>query len=259
MPCTGQLAFGMKILKQRVAVVTGAASGIGRAISAAFIDEGMRVVLADRNAAMLAEAVEEFSKQGGEVHGVVADVGDQAEVERIAAETIEHFGVLNVAVNNAGIVNRGYSWELTLEDWQQILNVNLWGVVHGVRSFVPRILASGEEGHVVNVGSMASVLALGQLGPYTVAKHGVLGLSDVLRAEFVELAAPVGVSVVMPGRVKTAMNPIGKFTAAMVAVNVVDAIKNDRPYVFTDNDSVTQVHDRMLAIVNARAEVVRQD
>jgi NAD(P)-dependent dehydrogenase (short-subunit alcohol dehydrogenase family) len=249
----------MKVLGGRVAVVTGAASGIGQAVSAAFINEGMRVVLADVNAITLNAVVNEFRAQGATVHGVVADVADQAAVDRIAEETIEHFGSLHVCVNNAGIVNRGFSWELTVEEWEQILNVNLWGVIHGVRSFVPRILATGEEGHVVNVGSMASVIALDRLGPYTVAKHGVLGLSDVLRAEFVELGVSVGVSVVMPGRVKTGMNPMGKLSASMVAVNVLDAIKNNRPYVFTDGDSTVQVHDRMMAIINARSDVISQE
>jgi NAD(P)-dependent dehydrogenase (short-subunit alcohol dehydrogenase family) len=248
----------MKLLQNRAAVVTGAASGIGRAITEAFVGEGMRVMLADLNAALLSEVVDDFRARGADVHGFVVDVGDQDALERVAAETVERFGALHVAVNNAGIVNQGFSWELSIEDWQKVLNVNLWGVIHGVRAFVPRLLATGEEGHVVNVGSLASVMALSRLGPYTVAKHGVLGLSDVLRAEFRELGVPIGVSVVMPGRVNTGMNPNGKLPAAMVAVNVLDAIKNNRPYVFTDIDSTNDVHDRLTTIINARNEVIRQ-
>jgi NAD(P)-dependent dehydrogenase (short-subunit alcohol dehydrogenase family) len=248
----------MKLLQNRAAVVTGAASGIGRAITEAFVGEGMRVMLADLNAALLSEVVDDFRARGADVHGFVVDVGDQDALERVAAETVERFGALHVAVNNAGIVNQGFSWELSIEDWQKVLNVNLWGVIHGVRAFVPRLLATGEEGHVVNVGSLASVMALSRLGPYTVAKHGVLGLSDVLRAEFRELGVPIGVSVVMPGRVNTGMNPNGKLPAAMVAVNVLDAIKNNRPYVFTDTDSTNDVHDRLTTIINARNEVIRQ-
>jgi NAD(P)-dependent dehydrogenase (short-subunit alcohol dehydrogenase family) len=216
----------------------------------------MSVVLADLNATMLGEVVDELRTHGANVHAVVADVTDQSAVERIAAETIEHFGAMHIAVNNAGIVNRGYSWELSVEEWHQVMNVNLWGVVHGVRAFVPRLLATGEEGHIVNVGSMASVTALDRLGPYVVAKHGVLGLSDVLREEFRALGAPIGVSVVLPGRVKTGMNPMGKLPAAMVAVNVLDAIKNDRHYVFTDGDSTNEVRERLTTIINARNDVV---
>jgi NAD(P)-dependent dehydrogenase (short-subunit alcohol dehydrogenase family) len=125
-----------------------------------------------------------------------------------------------------------------------------------VRAFVPRILASGDEGHVVNTGSMASVMALARLGPYTVAKHGVLGLSDVLRAELASLDAPVGVSVVMPGMIKTGMNPIGTVSSATVAANVLDAIRRGRSYVFTDDHSTDDVEERLAAILSARREVI---
>ena len=143
------------------------------------------------------------------------------------------------------MVNGGYSWELPLEDWHRVIDVDLWGVIHGIRTFVPRILASEEEGHVVNTASMAAVLPLGRLGPYTVAKHGVLGLSDVLRAELVSLQAPVGVSVVMPGMIKTGMNPMGTVSSATVATNVLDAIRRRRSYVFTDDHSTDEVDQRL--------------
>jgi NADP-dependent 3-hydroxy acid dehydrogenase YdfG len=137
----------MKELKDRVAVVTGAASGIGLALTEAFVDAGMRIVMLDlddegltRNAARLGEPV----------HAVVADVRDPDALERAGDVALERFGALHVAVNNAGIVNGGNSWELSLEEWHRVIDVNLWGVIHGVRAFVPRILASGDEGHVVN-------------------------------------------------------------------------------------------------------------
>ncbi len=250
----------MNTLQNRVAVVTGAASGIGRAISEAFaLAEGMRIVLADIDEVLLAEAVLELSERGADVLGVAIDVRNPLSVERVAVEAVERFGAINVCVNNAGIVNRGFSWELSVEDWERVLNVNLWGVIHGVRSFVPRILGTGEEGHVVNVGSMASVTAIDRLGPYTVAKHGVLGLSDVLRAEFRKVGAPIGVSVVMPGRVETRMNPRGVLPASMVAANVVDAIKRGRDYVFTDDEATDEVRARLTAIIDARDHVVRVD
>jgi NAD(P)-dependent dehydrogenase (short-subunit alcohol dehydrogenase family) len=243
----------VKELTGRVAVVTGAASGIGLALVEAFVSEGMRVVMADVNGETLTEQATQF---GADVHTVEADVRDPAAVDRVGAAAVERFGALHVAVNNAGIVNGGNSWELSLEEWQRVIDVNLWGVIHGVRAFVPRILSTGDEGHVVNTASMAAVLPLARLGPYTVAKHGVLGLSDVLRAEFEELGAPVGVSVVMPGMVRTGMNPIGTIEAGTVAVNVVDAIRHDRPYVYTDGQAASKVEARLSAIVAARKDVL---
>ena len=178
----------MEQLQGRTAVVTGAASGIGLAVAEAFVDAGMRVVMADVDEDNLRSHAARLADRGGEVLAVTADVRDPDAVERVGAAAVEHFGKLHVAVNNAGVVNGGYSWEISLEDWHRVLDIDLWGVIHGIRSFVPRILASEEEGHVVNTASMAAVLSLGRLGPYTVAKHGVLGLSDVLRAELASLA-----------------------------------------------------------------------
>jgi NAD(P)-dependent dehydrogenase (short-subunit alcohol dehydrogenase family) len=154
------------------------------------------------------------------------------------------------------VVGGGNAWEIPLEEWHRIIDVDLWGVIHGVRTFVPLILASGDEGHVVNVSSMAAVLTLPRLAPYTVAKHGVLGLTDVLRTELEGLGAPVGASVVMPGMVKTAMNPIGTVQPATVAANVIDAIRRDRAYVFTDDQGSDDVERRFRAVLSARADVI---
>jgi NAD(P)-dependent dehydrogenase (short-subunit alcohol dehydrogenase family) len=159
-------------------------------------------------------------------------------------------------MNNAGIVNGGNSWELSLDEWHRVVDINLWGVIHGIRTFVPLILQSGEPGHVINTASMAAVVAIPTLGPYTVSKHGILGLSDVLRAELLALEAPVGVSVVMPGMIKTGMNPIGSISAEAVAANIVDAIRRGRPYVFTDHHSTKDVESRLNAIIAARADVL---
>jgi NAD(P)-dependent dehydrogenase (short-subunit alcohol dehydrogenase family) len=243
----------MRVFRDRVAVVTGAASGIGLALVEAFVAEGMRVVMADIDEASLDV---ESQRVGPAVVPVVLDVRDQKSVEQAANLAIERFGALHVAVNNAGIVNGGNSWELSLEEWHRVLDTNLWGVIHGVRAFVPRILASGEEGHVVNTSSMAAVLALPGIGPYTVAKHGVLGLSDVLRSELKAMGAPVGVSVVMPGMIRTGMNPVGLVEPSTVARNVLDAMRRERPYVFTDDHSTKQVEDRLQAILAARADVL---
>jgi NAD(P)-dependent dehydrogenase (short-subunit alcohol dehydrogenase family) len=221
----------MEHLAGRTAVVTGAASGIGLAIVDAFVAEGLRVVLADIDEQNLRTQTTRLTDQGAQVHAVTVDVRDPDAVDRVGAAAIERFGKLHVAVNNAGIVTGGYSWEIPLEDWHRVIDIDLWGVIHGIRAF-------------------------GRLGPYTVAKHGVLGLSDVLRAEFEALEAPVGVSVVMPGMIKTAMNPIGTVPPAVVAANVVDAIRHGRRYVFTDNHSTHDVEDRLRAILAARGDVV---
>lgn len=246
----------MDALAGRTAVVTGAASGIGLAVTEAFVREGMRVVMTDIDADTLAAHAERLSGVGAEAHAMPADVSDPDAVEAVARSVVDRFGELHVAVNNAGVVNGGAAWELSLDEWRRVLDVNLWGVIHGVRSFVPRILASGQQGHVVNTASLAALLPIASLGPYTVAKHGVLGLSDVLRADLAAIGAPVGVSVVMPGMVKTGMNPIGILPASAVAANVVDAIRRNRWYVFTDRQATTEVEARLRAILAARADVV---
>jgi NAD(P)-dependent dehydrogenase (short-subunit alcohol dehydrogenase family) len=245
-------------LDEKVAVVTGAASGIGLAVAEAFLAEGMRVLMTDVDAAALSAHADRLGARDGSdrVHGVVADVRDPEAVDGVGRAVTDRFGALHVAVNNAGVVGRGYSWELPLEEWHRVIDVDLWGVIHGVRTFVPLILASGQQGHVVNVASMAAVLPLDRLGPYTVAKHGVLGLTDVLRAEFAALGAPVGASVVMPGMVKTSMNPIGTLEPSVVAANVVDAIRRGRDYVFTDAESTTRVDERLRTILTSRRDVV---
>jgi NAD(P)-dependent dehydrogenase (short-subunit alcohol dehydrogenase family) len=250
------MTVGMQQLEGRTAVVTGAASGIGLAIVEAFTAESMKVVMADVDEERLNAQAARLADDGAEVCPVVVDVSDPDAVDRAGRTAVDRFGALHVAVNNAGINTRGYSWELTLEEWHRVIDVNLWGVIHGIHSFVPLIVASGEEGHVVNTASMAAVLPRDRLGPYTVAKHGVLGLSDVLRAELDAIGAPIGVSVVMPGLIKTEMVPIGTVLASTVAANVVDAIRRRRSYVFTDDHSTAEVETRLQSILAARADVV---
>jgi NAD(P)-dependent dehydrogenase (short-subunit alcohol dehydrogenase family) len=243
----------MQEFRGRVAVVTGAASGIGLALTEAFVAEGMKVLMGDIDGT----AVEAQAQRiGDSVASVVVDVRDQTSVQRAGDQAMEVFGGLHVAVNNAGVVNGGNSWELSLEEWHRVLDTNLWGVIHGVRAFVPLLLISGEEGYVVNTASMAAVLPVKGIAPYTVAKHGVLGLSDVLRAEFEALGAPIGVSVVMPGMIRTGMNPIGTVEPSTVAANVLDAMRRNRPYVFTDDHHAPQVEARLDAIRRARSDVL---
>jgi NAD(P)-dependent dehydrogenase (short-subunit alcohol dehydrogenase family) len=243
-------------LEGRVAAVTGAASGIGLAVSEALAAAGARVLMLDIDRDPVERAAARLAEDGAEVEARELDVRDPDAVEAAADHAVDRFGGLHLAMNNAGIVNLGASWELDLAEWHRVIDVNLWGVIHGIRAFVPRILATGEGGHVVNTGSMASVTAIANLGPYTVAKHGVLGLSDVLRAELEAIGAPVGVSVVMPGMIRTGLNPLGTVDPTVVAANVLAAVRHDRPYVFTDDHHVADVEARLGAILAARADVL---
>jgi len=247
---------GLTELAGRNAVVTGAASGIGLATTEAFVAAGMRVLMTDRDEASLAAHATRLANGGAEVRSLVVDVTDPDAMERAADAAVEHFGTLHVAMNNAGVVAGGNSWELPLSEWHRVIDVDLWGVIHGIHAFVPRILASGEAGWVVNTASMAAVTAIPGIGPYTASKHGVLGISDGLRAELAAIDAPVGVSVVMPGMIKTGMNPLGSVGAEQVAVNVVDAVRRGRNYVFTDDHHIPEVENRLTAIMASRADVV---
>ena len=244
----------MERLQGRTAVVTGAASGIGLAIVEAFVGEGMQVAMVDIDEAGLGSHASRLGDLGAAILAVRADVTDPGALESVGRAVVERFGKLHLAVNNAGVVTGGHAWEIPLEEWHRVIDIDLWGVIHGIRAFVPLILASGEEGHVVNTASMAAVLPLGNLGPYTVAKHGVLGLSDVLRAEFEDMGVPIGVSVVMPGMIKTAMNPIGTVAPEVVAAHVVDAVRERRSYVFTDDHHADAMRDRIGAILAAKGE-----
>jgi NAD(P)-dependent dehydrogenase (short-subunit alcohol dehydrogenase family) len=247
---------GLGELAGRNAVVTGAASGIGLAATEAFVAAGMRVLMTDRDETSLAEHAKRLTDAGAEVRSLVVDVTDPDAMERAAESAVEQLGALHVCMNNAGIVTGGNSWELPLTEWHRVIDVDLWGVIHGIHAFVPRILASGEPGWVVNTASMAAVTAIAGIGPYTASKHAVLGISDGLRAELAAADAPVGVSVVMPGMIRTGMNPLGTVTAEQVAANVVDAIRRGRSYVFTDDHHIPEVETRLRAIMAARADVV---
>jgi NAD(P)-dependent dehydrogenase (short-subunit alcohol dehydrogenase family) len=190
-------------LSGRVAVVTGAASGIGLAMARRFAAEDMRVVLSDLEPGPLEQATAELRDGGHDVRGVVADVSRWEDVEALAEATIDAFDAVHVVCNNAGVTTRGWAWELTLDDWRWVLGVDLWGVIHGVRAFVPRLLEQGEGGHVVNTASMTGVLPIRGLAGYSVAKTGVVALSEVMALDLEAVGASVGVSVLLPGFIAT--------------------------------------------------------
>ena len=232
------------------AVVTGAASGIGLALAEAFVALGMRVVLADVNADALAGQVARLTAGGAEVIGAPTDVTDPAAVDALADRAETAFGPVHLLVNNAGIVRSGSMWELPLEEWHRVIDTNLWGVVHGIRSFVPRMIAAGVNGHIVNTGSMASVVPHPGIGPYVASKHAVLGVSDGLRAELTNAGVPIGVTIVMPGLVATGMTGMGE-PPSTVADAVVRAVRNDEPYVFPQPDRIPQVAERFERILTS--------
>ena len=193
----------MKNFRDRVAVVTGAASGIGLALAERFVAEGMKVVMADIEAGALATASDRLRRQGASVLATRVDVSRPEDVERLADETYDAFGATHVVCNNAGVAVIGAVHEHTLADWQWVINVNLWGVIHGVHAFLPRMLAGGDEGHFVNTASMAGLTTAPFMSVYDVTKHGVVALSESMYKELAVTGAPIGVSVVCPGLIDT--------------------------------------------------------
>jgi len=193
----------MNNFRGRVAVVTGAASGIGLALTERFVAEGMNVVMADIEAGALATESARLRRDGATVLPIRVDVSQPGDVERLADEAYRAFGAAHVVCNNAGVAVIGAVHEHTLADWQWVINVNLWGVIHGVRVFLPRMLAGGDEGHVVNTASMAGLTTAPFMSVYDVTKHGVVALSESMYKELALSGAPIGVSVVCPGLIET--------------------------------------------------------
>lgn len=191
----------MKDFKGKVAVVTGAASGIGRAIAERCAQEGMCVVLADIEKSALDAAAAELTAKGANVLAVQTDVSDAAAVEALAQQTLAKFGAVHLLVNNAGVSSGNVSMG-TLADWQWVLGVNLWGVIHGIHVFTPIMLKQDTECHIVNTASVAGLLS-GGLGIYTVSKHAVVALSETLYGELARMNAKLKVSVLCPGFVRT--------------------------------------------------------
>jgi NAD(P)-dependent dehydrogenase (short-subunit alcohol dehydrogenase family) len=200
----------MREFAGKVAVITGAASGIGRGLVEQCATEGMSVVLADVNRDALAALGSELETRGVKHLLVPTDVASAEAVEALAAQSFLEFGRVDLLFNNAGVLLSGYSWERTAEDWEWILGINVMGVVHGIRSFVPRLLAQGSEAHIVNTASLAAMLSAPLMGPYTVSKCAVRGLTETLHFEMQALQAPINVSLLCPGQVATAIVDSGR-------------------------------------------------
>lgn len=196
----------MHDLKDRTAVITGAASGIGLALAQRAARAGMRLVLADIDEAKLAEAAQTLPVAAGCLLTLRTDVSREGDIAALAEAAFDRFGAVHLLCNNAGVGLTRLSWELTSDDWEWILGVNLWSVVHAIRHFVPRLLQQDETSHIVNTASVAGLLSTPALAAYNVSKHGVVTLSETLYHELRAQQAKVGVSVLCPAWVPTAIH-----------------------------------------------------
>ena len=193
----------MQHFEDKVAVVTGAASGIGRGIARQCVAEGMKVALADIDEEGLHDLSEELTEQGASVKTFATDVRDFNSVDALAHSSQDAFGSIHLVFNNAGVMLGGYAWERTEDDWRWVFDVNFFGVLNGVRSFVPLLLEQGEEAHLVNTASIGGLMVGPFLSPYIVSKHAVVALTESVYYELQTLDAPVGISALCPGPIST--------------------------------------------------------
>ncbi len=274
----------MQEFEGKVAVITGAASGIGRGIAERCVREGMKVVLADIDEADLAKAETELNIVGGTVLGVRTDVSKRSDVELLARKALDAFGEVHLLFNNAGVGAGGSPWEATWNDWEWVIGVNLWGVIHGLKVFTPLMMAQNTECHIINTSSSAGLVVAGGSAPYSVTKHAVVALSESLYLALQQRNSVVKVSVLCPGLVRTnianaernrpaelrnepvAMTSemqagLAAFKAALaasmdpnqVADVVFDAIKKEQFYVLTDPEWIKIIQlrtDKLLRMEN---------
>ena len=278
----------MKTFKDRVAVITGGASGLGREFALKAASLGMKLVLADVQRDALERTSEELKQQGASVISMLCDVRKAEEVQALADAAMAEFGAVHLVFNNAGVGSGGLIWENTIADWEWVLGVNLWGVIHGVRIFTPLMLAAAAkdkeyEGHIVNTASMAGLLNAPTMGVYNVSKHAVVSLSETLFHDLELVGAPIGASVLCPYFVPTGISQShrnrpddvkmtqgptasqlvaqamtdkavtsGKVTAAEVAQATFDAIAAGQFYIYSHPGALQGVQDRMEEIVHQR-------
>lgn len=229
----------MKEFKGKVAVITGAANGIGRAIAERCVMEGMKVVLAGINEANLDRSETELRALGGNVLSVKTDVAKRSDVELLARRALDAFGEVNLLVNNAGVGAGGSAWESSWNDWEWVIGVNLWGVIHGVKVFTPIMLSQNTDCHIVNTASMAGVIVGGASAPYSVTKHAVVALSESLYLRLQHLNAQIKVSVLCPGFVKT---------------NIMNSERNRPKELQNEPVEITSEIQAYLAFMNAAVE-----
>ena len=277
----------MKDFKGRTAVITGAASGFGLETSRIAAQLGMNVVMADVQADALELAAREVTGLGAQVLPYRLDVSKAEQVEALGAATRERFGAPHFVFNNAGVGGGGFLWEQSVKDWEWVLGVNLWGVIHGVRVFTPMMLEAaaadpGFEGHIVNTASMAGLLAPPNMGVYNVSKHAVVALSETMYQDLSLITDQIGASVLCPFFVSTGITRSernrpadlagsgptksqrlgqamtdravgsGKVTAANVAQQVFDALREQRFYIYSHPRALGSVQSRMEDLLQPR-------
>lgn len=274
----------MEDLKGKTAVVTGGASGIGRAMAGRFAAEGMNLVLGDIEESALQTAQSELAAEGASVVTLRTDVSRAEDIEALADLAYDTYGAAHVLCNNAGVALGGTAWTATARDWEWLLGVNLWGVIHGIRAFVPRMIAQGDECHVVNTSSGAGLHTRAFLGVYGATKHAVVAISEAMYHELRFTGTKVGVSVLCPAVVNTRIGEAGRnrpaglqdaeeaanpaqmeameqaFRASLaaglapdeVAHAVVSAIKENRFYILTHEETRTRVRTRFEDILEGR-------
>jgi NAD(P)-dependent dehydrogenase (short-subunit alcohol dehydrogenase family) len=264
-----------------VAVVTGAASGIGKALATAFATEGMRVVLADIDEERLRATSAGLADAGRDVFAVACDTSAEASVHELAAATLERYGAAHVLCNNAGVVGKGDAWRGPFSGWEWVIGINLYGVIHGIRAFLP-IMEDQGVGHIVNTASMAGLVAVPGAAPYNVTKSAVVALSEGLFIELKANGSPVRVSALCPGFVQTNLMAGQKWDArlgdeppesssqtakqmdaflyegvqrgidpSLVAAEVVDAIRAERFWILTHPEAR---HDPVVRMMRAEAQ-----
>ena len=203
----------MQEFKGKVAVVTGAASGMGRGLAERFAREGMKVVLADVEEPALNTSVEELQRQGFDVIGQLADVSQLAQVEALRDRTLEQYGKVHILCNNAGVVSHGATaiWDATMHDWEWVLGVNLWGVINGVNTFLPIMIEQDEAGHVVNNSSELGITTgAGKVGPYVVSKFGVTRITEALYYDLARINSKLKCTLLCPSSTATNLDLAGR-------------------------------------------------
>lgn len=277
----------MQTFTEKVVVITGAGSGLGREFALLGAKLGMRLVLADVNQQGLQQTAQDATHLGAAVLSQICDVRHGDQLESLAQATLQRFGVVHVLFNNAGVGAGGLVWESTQQDWEWVLGVNLWGVIHGVRVFTPLMLASAQadpnfEGHIINTASMAGLLTPPAMGIYNVSKHAVVALSETLYHDLGLIETRIGVSVLCPYFVPTGIShsdsvrptdvkadaaptrsqqvsqlmlekavSAGKVSAAEVAQITFDAIRARQFYIYSHPQALGNVERRMQDILHA--------